>query len=502
MKRILFLMLVALGGFGLLCLGLGFYVYEFPEGLSGAPSEQPHAPKDLKPLPDIDGLASRMKNDQEAYRYARDRALAAYAKGRTEAKPYDEEARSTLRLFAYLSVWDDYYGEGLWTKLKDHSDNILCEGDKQPLWQIFYDVQGFRTITYNVDRWVTRYSETEAEGLEFSQEMFDYGQTDYPPLFKYMTYCTAINDLVQAKTASDTGPTLRGKFKPQLARLSELATATYGELIKAGYSRNFLFLKGRMLLDAGKADEETLKLLSSGLDRTFAANDKDSPLAAALKAEFYVDDAWNARGSDAAYTVTASGANLFAERLGEAGKILNDLYAKQPNEAMISDIMLMVVLGQGQPRDQMELWFERGIKADPDNFKIYMRKRWYLFPRWYGSDEQVQQFGLECANSENWSAKIPMIFVECVADAANRDPSIFVRPEIWQPLEKVYRGYLAHYPDSVYYRSLFAISAVEGEHWDVANEQFRILGDAGDRIAFEDIDYAAMKKLAARHAGK
>jgi hypothetical protein len=215
------------------------------------------------------------------------------------------------------------------------------------------------------------------------------------------------------------------------------------------------------------------------LDRAFENADKDNSTAAILNAKFYVADAGNARGDGWRNTVTSRDWQLMGGRLARANEILSGQYAKDPKNPLIPLLMMTVVLGQHQPRAQMELWFQRGLEADPDNFHLYMLKRWYLYPRWYGSDQEVWDFGLECSTSENWSAKIPIILAESISDAADRDPHIYTRPEIWGPVEKVYRAYLEHYPDSVHYRSLFTKCAVGGEHWDIAREQFKILGVTG-----------------------
>ena len=121
-----------------------------------------------------------------------------------------------------------------------------------------------------------------------------------------------------------------------------------------------------------------------------------------------------------------------------------------------------------------------------------MAKRWYLLPRWIGSDEDVWNFGLECSTSDNWSSKIPIILAESITDVADRGPHIYIQPAIWDLLEKVYRAYLDHYPNSIHYRSLFAKCAVNGEHWNIAREQFKILGDDWDRNIFKQNEYAEM----------
>lgn len=504
LKRILFLGGIVIVG-TVVVSGLALLCTLYIPGLGDNSNQSEVCPPmaEIAPIPDIDAMAARMKYNQDVYQRTRDQAIAAYFKLRNgETRPYDEEVKATLRLFTYLSVWDDYYGEGLWRQLHRHADHLLREGDKQQswgdqyLWQILYDVEQFHPLHYNVTDWSMHFPDTEAQGLVDAKEMSGFGDSPYPPLFRYAVACAGIRDLVTAKTDMRT-PELRDKFRPQLDPLVHIASLAYDQMMQEGCSHDFLFRQGKILLDAAMEDGTTLVKASAALDWNFFINDKDNPMGPALKGEYYVDYAWNARGSGWGDTVSPEAMELMGKRLAQARQTLEPLYDKYPNEGMIPYAMMNVVLGEGKPRDEMELWFQRGIKADPYNFGIYMDKRWYLFPRWYGSDESVRQFGLECAASDNWAAKIPMIYVESLTDAASRNPSIYARPEIWEPLEKVYRGYLERYPDSIHYRSLFAISAVQGGHWDVANEQFKILGDEGDEGAFKEIDYGKIKKLAA-----
>jgi hypothetical protein len=43
----------------------------------------------------------------------------------------------------------------------------------------------------------------------------------------------------------------------------------------------------------------------------------------------------------------------------------------------------------------------------------------------------VWDFGVECSKSENWSAKVPLILVESISDAADLDPGVYDRDEVW-----------------------------------------------------------------------
>jgi hypothetical protein len=493
MKRLLFLAGIVVAGTAVVCGGIWLYLcfppqamLEAARGGIGPADSPPPPPMKMTALPDADALASRMPHHQEIYRKVRDEALAAYAQHNPVAKASDEEARAELRLIAYLDVWQDFYGEGLWPQVSLHANNLLEERNEDPTWQLYYDVEKFQG----------HYSNTEAGAQTINGEMIAYSHTDYPALFKLKGDETAINNLLTAH--ADAAVHLDQSYKGLPDQIA-LAVAEYRKLVEAHYDPTFLCFTGEEFLDGVKADEQTLEAVSLGLDQAFAVADKDDPAARVLDGVFFTDYAWCARGSDYASTVTPEGWQLFNQRLNRANDILTGVEAKTPGLYMTARAMMTVVLGLQEPRDQMELWFQRGIKADPENFNIYMLKRWYLMPRWYGSDEELWKFGLEYAGSTNWQAKIPMILVESISDAAENDPSVYAKPEIWQPVEKVYREYLKRYPNSVEYRSRFAKSAVQGEHWDVAKEQFKILGRNWDRSVFEDNEYAQMSQAANSH---
>ena len=499
MKRILFLGLLIIVGTALVCSAIALYQWETEQDQTADTGCPP--PRVLTPLPDIDALAKRIPFDQEIYRNVRDQALAAYAKAHPVAHPYDDQARQALRLIAYLCVWDDFYGEGLRDQLDAQADNLLREGNRDPIWQAFCDVDAMKT-TFDYDNTPDYYnSRTDESATGFLDDIKIFGQTGYPSLFRCVAYDSAINNLLVGLHIADGGCPYGKHLLDQLPQLVQLETTYYGDLIKAGYSHHFLYEIGSELLNTARRDEPMLKEISLGLDRAFEAQDRDNPACDALDAQFYVDDAWYARGDGYADTVTQEGSQLMTDRLDTANKILLDLYAKYPNEEIIERVMMTVLLGTNADAETMEMWFDRGIKADPNDYKLYQSKRWYLMPRWYGSDDLVWQFGQECAQGGNWSAKIPMILIEGVKDAASRDPNLLAEPQIWEPLKKVYDDFLERFPNSTQYRSDLAIMAVKGGHWDVANEQFKILGDRWDRGIFDGEDYPGLKALAASHSG-
>jgi hypothetical protein len=366
----------------------------------------------LKPLPDADMLASRMKWDQDVYKKVRDEALAGYLQLHPTPAPYDDEAHAALRILAYLSVWGDFYGEGLWQQYDSHATHLFDEGAKFTVWTRMRDVHGDEQ----------HHSSDEVSAMISTSEAIDFRTTHYPALFKFLIYKSALENLVSAQKARVISPG-PGTALEKLPQLVDLATQSYGDLLNEHLPNTLLFREGANLLHAVAEDETTLKAVSTGLDHTFDAVDKGDPLASVLDGVFNVEDAWCARGTGTASTVTDEGWQLFRDRLATASKILTDVYAAHPDQSGTPRVMMTVILGQEQPRDQMELWFQRGLKLNPDTFPLYMAKRWYLLPRWYGSDEDVWNFGLECAQSDDWPLARPAFTPSRTLGVRSRKPT-------------------------------------------------------------------------------
>jgi hypothetical protein len=493
------LILGAIGVWGAIVLCIYIKGYQAMAGLIHAPASSA-APADsgeintdlaltrpLQPLPDVDALARRIPYDQDGYQRVRDQALAAYAQLHPGIHSYDPEARETLKLACYLFVWNDYYGEGLWPLLASHAHRLeLACAD--PVWNALYDIYFYQDWHSNNGGEIRRMNGTEtALGLE-----------PYPAGLR-LWYCETVISNMLAARDDETDRAALGSSLDALPGMADAAVSFYRQIVPDHPSHVFLYRAGVSLLDAVSGDEPTLKQVSTGLDQAFAAEDRGNAQAQVLDGSFYTKDAWCARGYGYANTVTPEGWRLFADRLARANGILNGVYTQNPKEPGVATGMMTVVLGQEKPRDQMELWFQRGIQADGNVFEIYMDKRWYLLPRWYGTDQDVWNFGLECAQSDDWAAKIPMLLVEGIEDRAENDSDVFTQPEIWDPLEKVYREYLTRYPDSIHYRSLFARSAAQGGHWAVAKEQFKILGNRWDIELFPGHSYQEMLREVNAH---
>ena len=346
MKRLLFLVAIIIGGTALVCGADLLYIYCSSPGESNTASACP-PPQKLIPLPDADVLAARMPRYQEMYRKVCDETLAAYNKLHPDPYHDNKDARAALRLIAYLNIWGDFYGEGLWRKLSAHADSLLREGNRDLAWQAVWDINLYKD----------RHSSTDSDASHVTMDMQGFASEGYSAVLQLAADEMAMKNLVTTQHDPDIK---LGSSYEALPDLASRAITQYRRLVHDHSPPDFLYAAGSTLLKSVEDDETTLTAIWRGIDQIFATEDKADPAVDALNAQFYVDDAWYARGSDYAPTVSDAGWQLFSQRLDEATAILNRLEAQHPGEWMTADAMMPVVLGQQQPRENMELWFQRG----------------------------------------------------------------------------------------------------------------------------------------------
>lgn len=438
---------------------------------------------------DVDQLAGRMRKNVAIYQQVRDEALAAYAKLHPGTNAYDKDAREAIHLMAYLSTWGDFYREGLWKIAADDADRATLNDAKDPLLTALPYFSKFA-------EWKTPFNLMAT--LPLNNAGVEIAGTDYPAVFKFWCDRISTKNLIAGKTGKTPFAPEYGTLIPAAV---QRASADYGEMIKAHLDPDLLFDRGDTFLHDLQPDADSLNAAYTAIDKAFGQSDSTSVVRIAFQGAYWYRYAWNARGIGFADSVTDDMQKTFQERLTKADDILELAYAQHPGAAYISREMLTVELGQGVDADRMDLWFQRAIKASPDDYETYRAKYNYLTPKWYGSDDALWAFGVECAQGQNWASKIPMILVDAiVSDLWKKHPEYFTDPDKWKIIEDTFRGYLAQFPQSNYYRSIFARWAVEGQHWATAEEQFQILGDNWDRMVFPNTRYPDMRGLADKNS--
>jgi hypothetical protein len=473
----------------LLC-GSGYRIYLF-----FTPSEEPLTEsvknKPLRSL-DVDAMAARLNKNQESYQKLRDESLAVYAQLHPVPSSRDLRAKTAIRLAAYLWVWDDFYGEGLWKTFADYANSILpAQGGKpevcDPLLVLVADVEYFRFV----------HSTKDSNVESMAKDVASLDATSYPEAFKVWGHRLMLQNLIRVKKDSKFGPSMTKSIE-LLPGVMEKLKIKYQALAKEGWPEELLYKAGDGCLDLAENDADNLPRLAKSLDEALESEMPESFVRPALQGSFYVTYAWNARGKGWASSVTEEGWVLMKERLIKAGEILEKAYEKYPNEGTIPRTMISVGLGLQTGKEDLNMWFQRAIKCDPNNYFYYKAKLYYLLPRWYGSNEEILGFGLECEGTQNWQAKIPMILLLAFEDMAENNPKTFATPKIWEATEKLLQTYLEHYPQSTTYRSKYAKYAVLSGHPQAAKKQFEILGEDWDREVFSQKEYKSMKTEADR----
>ena len=223
------------------------------------------------------------------------------------------------------------------------------------------------------------------------------------------------------------------------------------------------------------------------------------------KGKAYIDWAWQARGGGFADTVTPEGWKLFAQRLAVAREALEEAYKRDPSDTRAPTLMIKVCMGQGSDLEQTTTWFTRAMAADPDNYDACDKMLFYLYPRWYGTPQQMIAFGRECLKTYNWRAQLPFILLKVhqeLAAESGDEKAYYLQPAVWDDLRDIYQSLLWVDPENTANRNTLAFLACKCGQWQEANHQLQMLGDKVDAAAFGGkamLDY--FRRKAARHAG-
>jgi hypothetical protein len=240
------------------------------------------------------------------------------------------------------------------------------------------------------------------------------------------------------------------------------------------------------------------------LDALCEIADKAQPgsaIAPTLKSHAYIQWAWKARGSGFANTVTPEGWRLFRERLAIAAEAGSEAWLRDPKASLAATDMLTVARGHEATRQNVSVWMERALEADPENAAACHDMLWTLRPRWFGSHEAMIEFGYMIytrAVEKDLGAPLLLQLVKAHEDVADdlfqrnedgtrgrwQQEDYWREPAVWADVQRVFKRVFRRHPDSVYYRSRYAYYACRCGQWKEAMEQFRKLGNGVATAAF------------------
>jgi hypothetical protein len=241
-------------------------------------------------------------------------------------------------------------------------------------------------------------------------------------------------------------------------------------------------------LDARRLLGHDRKLEFEALETVFKqACEPRDPLLPLLRAQFFIDYAWDARGGARANKVNDSAWPALAARAEQAEREVQRLITLDPGSRSLAPLMLELELTQGRGRERMEAWFRYGVTVDPGNFELWTAKLHYLEPRWYGDAAAMLEFGREAFATQRWGPRLPFVLVLAhfgLAQDTGDPEGYFAKDreacrEACRDLRSVYTAFLDKMPDSPYERSAWALYAYRCGDYAEADRQFRLLGDDG-----------------------
>ena len=205
-----------------------------------------------------------------------------------------------------------------------------------------------------------------------------------------------------------------------------------------------------------------------------------------VKGKFYYEWAWKGRGGGYADKVTPERWKLFFSRLAEADKALNRAWRLDPQNDQIPTLMISVVEGRQRDRAEMETWFNRAMNLNTNNYQACLKKLHYLYPQWYGSREDMLEFGRQCVESTRWGGDVPLILVDAHLQCARRLPrseqaGYWGRSDVWPDIRAAYEKFFQLNPAAEHTRNYYAWYAQACEQWPVFNEQI---------AALKEVDFA------------
>lgn len=226
-----------------------------------------------------------------------------------------------------------------------------------------------------------------------------------------------------------------------------------------------------------------------------------------FKGNYYIWLAWEARGSGPASEVTADGWVGLSNNLAVAQDAFEHAWKLDPKQSDIADQMITVVLGQGGDRDRMQLWFNRAMEVNTNDYAACKQKLYYLEPKWYGSDEEQLAFGRECAHSTNWGGRVPLTLVDAHDFIAGRykgeaQTNYWKRPEVWSDVQAAFDRFFELNPDDIGWYHNYALYAYRAEQWDKLNELIPKLGPVNYSYFGGKDEFDKMVRLAKEHSGK
>jgi hypothetical protein len=205
----------------------------------------------------------------------------------------------------------------------------------------------------------------------------------------------------------------------------------------------------------------------------------DSITARVALASFWMNYAWEARGTGYADTVKDGGWEMFDSRLTKAEQVLGEARKLESKCPMWWDVMQSVALGRAWKLEDYDKIFNEAVKFEPGYTQYYNGKAWYLLPRWFGKEGDWQKFAAEAADKVGGEAG-DVLYARIGWRMHQRIyyKGSFLRETsyLWPRMKKGLQSIAQKYPRSLPPASELAYLAYQAEDRDCAKPIFTKMG--------------------------
>ena len=206
-----------------------------------------------------------------------------------------------------------------------------------------------------------------------------------------------------------------------------------------------------------------------------------------IKGKFYLSFAWKARGGGYANQVTEEGWKGFREKLSVADAAFRKAWSLNPKDSRVPTQMIEIAVCLQRDRNEMELWFKRGMELNTNDYELCSEKLRYLKPEWYGSCEDMVAFGRQCVASNNWGGRVPLVLADAhyyCAQKLEKDQraDYWHQPDVWPDMQSAYERFFELNEDASSFRYSYAYYAYACGQYREFNAQMKLIRDKDGKI--------------------
>jgi hypothetical protein len=415
--------------------------------------------------------------------------VEAYEKAGHTSPKWNESAKRALTEFAHSRSQCTESNEAWGLIISTNCIAAVAAGCDDPMIRYLY----------------TRFSMNQTNSAQaftdaFCQTAKDMQKSTYPPVRKFYAAARALDQIIYTYGTNTANQPIWGEYTPLMGQNVEPALNDKTTPAHEAYE----IANEALYLISG--DTNQYQQAYHCVEKLMLENWPNDYTTWLLKGRAFIDMAWHARGSGWAYTVSDKGWEHFNERLATAEEALEHAWKLNSKDPEIAHQMMTVMLGQGGGRDRMELWFNRAMALDPNDYDACSKKLYYLEPKWYGSREAMLDFGRECVQNTNWAGRVPLVLVDAHWNFCrgyidkSKQTNYWKQPDVWTDIKSAYDRFFQLNTNTIGYYEYYAWYAYQAGQWDVLNELIPKLGpETYYRFGGKD-EFDKMVQLAKEHA--